>query len=137
MERPWFQESLAAGTAAEMLRAHVQGTCQVLHRVTPIQHMVEAATAADPEIADLWTFDTDPRYTVQTAAAKALVSKPGARPGITTDQAADVLFCLLSPDLYRLFIRDRGWSRETYEDWVYDTLRSQLCADDVKAGDPK
>jgi AcrR family transcriptional regulator len=134
LDRPWFQEALAAGTADEMLRSHVRGTCRVLDRVAPIQQVLEAASAADPEIAGLWSFDTDPRYTVQAAAAKALVRKPGARPGVTADQGADVLFGLLSPDLYRLFVRDRGWSNEAYETWVHDTLRSQLCVD---ARDPK
>jgi AcrR family transcriptional regulator len=136
MDRPWFQAALAADTAGEMLRAHVRGTCQVLERIAPISRVIEAASAADPEIADLWSFDADPRHTVQSAAATALVSKSGSRPGVTADHAADILFGLLSPELYRLFVREREWSSEAYEHWVYDTLRAQLCADDVEAGEP-
>jgi len=136
MDRPWFQASLAADTADEMLRALVQGTCRVLDRVASIYQVIDAASAADPDIANLWSFDANPRHTVQTAAAKALVSKPGARPGVTADHAADILFGLLSPELYRLLVRERGWPSQAYERWVYDTLRAQLCADDVEAGDP-
>jgi AcrR family transcriptional regulator len=57
MDRPWFQASLAADTADEMLHAHVQGTCRVLDRVASIYQVLDAASAADPDIANLWSFD--------------------------------------------------------------------------------
>ncbi|WP_256370632.1 hypothetical protein [Micromonospora sp. KC723] len=41
------------------------------------------------------------------AAAEALVAKPGAQAGITAE--ADILLALLSPGLYLLFVRERGW----------------------------
>lgn len=136
MDRPWFHIALAADTAEEMLRAHVEGTCRVLDRVASIYQVIEAASAADPEIADLWSFDANPRHTVQTAAAKALVSKPGARPGVTAEHAADILFGLLSPELYQLFVHQREWPSAAYENWVHDTLQTQLCAGDAGAGGP-
>jgi AcrR family transcriptional regulator len=131
MDRPWFQNALAADTAEAMLSAHVRGTCRILERVAPILQVLAAASAADPEIAGLWSFDADPRYTVQTAAAEALVGKPGARPGLTAERVADILFSLLSPELYQLLVRDRGWSSEAYERWIHDTLQAQLCGDSV------
>jgi AcrR family transcriptional regulator len=103
MDRPWFRDALAAGTADAQLRAHVSGTREILERLAPIVSM--AGTAA-----------------------KALVGKPGAREGVSADHAADLLFGLLSPELYLLLVRDRGWHPEQWERWVYDTLRPQLCA---------
>jgi hypothetical protein len=38
-----------------------------------------------------------------------------------------VLFGLLSPELYLLLVRDRGWAPDRWERWVYDTLHAQLC----------
>jgi hypothetical protein len=69
----------------------------------------------------------DPRFTVLSAAAKALVAKPGAREGLSAQHAADVLFGLISPELYLLLVRDRGWTPDQWEQWTCDTLRSQLC----------
>jgi AcrR family transcriptional regulator len=129
MDRPWFREALTAETAAEHLRLHLHGTRQTLERVAPIVEMVSAATAADPDVAALWDFDTDPRFIVQSTTAKALVAKPGARPGVAAEHAADLLFGLLSPELYLLFVRDRGWSPEQWERWTHDTLSRQLCSD--------
>jgi AcrR family transcriptional regulator len=127
MERPWFTGALAAPTAQEMLRAYIAGTSAVLDRIGPITKVVGAAVAGDPEVAALWPRDVDPRYVVQRAAAEVLVTKPGARPGLSVEEAADVLYGLLSPELYLLFVRERGWSRERWATWVGETLRGQLC----------
>jgi AcrR family transcriptional regulator len=128
MDRPWFRDALAAETAAAQLRAQVHGSRQVLERITPIIEVVNTAVAIDPEVAALWPRDSDPRYTVLAAAANTLVTKPGAREGVSAEHAADLLYALLSPELYRVLVRDRGWNPERWEQWVYDVLRSQLCS---------
>ncbi|RZS38874.1 TetR family transcriptional regulator [Herbihabitans rhizosphaerae] len=128
MDRPWFRNALAAETAEEHLRAHVRGTAAVLARVAPIMKMLEAAATTDPEIVELWPAESDPRYVVQTAAAESLITKEGARQDITARHAADMLYAMLSPELYLLLVRDRGWGARRWEHWVLDTLRPQLCA---------
>lgn len=128
MNRPWFRAALAADTADAHLRAHIRGTREILERVASITKMVATATATDAEVAQLWPHGEDPRFEVHTVAAKALVAKPGARAGVAAEYAADLLFALLSPELYLLFVRDRGWSPEQWEQWTYDTLRPQLCS---------
>jgi AcrR family transcriptional regulator len=128
MDRPWYADALAAGTAQDMLRAYVAGTTSVLERFAAISRMVEAAWASDPEIAALWPHDVDPRYVVHQGAAKALATKPGARADLAAEEAADVLYGLLSPELYLLFVQERGWPRERWEQWVTQTLHAQLCS---------
>jgi AcrR family transcriptional regulator len=130
MRRPWFLDALAADTAQAQLRAYVRGTGELLHRVAPIVEVLRAAVAQDPELAGLWRQDTDPRLAVHTAAARSLVTKPGARADVSAEHAADLLFGLLSPELYLLFVRDRGWTPEQWEQWVLATLQAQLCTVD-------
>jgi AcrR family transcriptional regulator len=129
MDRPWFREALDAETAGAQLRLHLRGTKEILERVAPITEMLRAAAAADAKIPLLWDQDTDPRFTVHSRAAHALVTKPGARPGLSAGHAADLLFGLLSPELYLIFVRDRGWTPEAWERWAHETLTAQLCAD--------
>jgi AcrR family transcriptional regulator len=126
MDRSWFREALTAGTADEQIRALVHGAREVLDRVAPITEVLRTAATVDPEVAALWRDDTDPRYTVYATAAQALVAKPGARAGMSAEHAADVMFGLLSPELYLVFVRDRGWSPEQWEQWASQTLRAQL-----------
>jgi len=128
LDRPWFTGAVAAATAEEMLTAYVPGSSAVLARVSPIMRVLEAAVANDPEVAALWPQDEDLRYVVQRAAADAFVTKPGARKGLTADEAADLLYGILSPELYLLFVRDRGWSHDRWVEWAGQTLRTQLCA---------
>lgn len=140
MQRPWFREALDATTAEDQLRLHVHGTRKILDRTAPITRVVETAMAIDPEVAALWPLDGDtgsrplspdttwpPRFLGHLAAAHALVTKPGARDGVTAERAADLLYGLLSPALYLIFVRDRAWSPEEWEDWAYEMLRRQLC----------
>ncbi|MDR8413244.1 hypothetical protein MTP10_31500 [Nonomuraea sp. 3-1Str] len=96
--------------------------------------LIAAAAATDPEIAAQWPDGPGPRYTVQYAAAEALAGKPDARPGLSVEMAADLLFGLLSPQLYLIFVRDRDWSPDTWEEWARTALTSQLCADPGRAG---
>ncbi|MFI5590386.1 TetR/AcrR family transcriptional regulator [Amycolatopsis sp. NPDC051758] len=129
MDRPWFQEAVAAPAAGAHLRLHVGGTRRILERVAPIVEMLRAAAAADPAIAGQWDDHVDPRFAVHLEAARSLVAKPGLRAGVTAEHTADLLFGLLSPELYQLFVRDRGWPPEQWETWAGDTLVSQLCQD--------
>ncbi|MEU8145197.1 TetR/AcrR family transcriptional regulator [Nonomuraea sp. NPDC048901] len=129
MDRDWFRAACAEPTAAGQLRAHVHGTREILGRVAPIMPLIAAAAATDPEIAAQWPDGPDPRYTVQYAAAEALARKPDIRPGLSVEMAADLLFGLLSPQLYLIFVRDRDWSPNMWEEWARTALTSQLCAD--------
>ena len=128
MNRPWFRDALAAATADAQLRAHVRGTREILERVAAITKMVATAAATDAEVAQLWPHGENPRFEVHAVAAKALVAKPGARAGVSAGNVADLLYALLSTELFLLFVRDRGWSPERWEQWTYDTLRPQVCS---------
>ncbi|WP_067843105.1 TetR/AcrR family transcriptional regulator [Nocardia lijiangensis] len=129
MEREWFRAAMQTGTAPEHLRAHIAGTRPVLERIAPIHKVIETAAATDPEVAAMWPADrADPRYTVQLRTATALMTKPGARQDVSAEDAADLLYGLLSTELFLLLVRGRGWSAQRWEDWVYQTLLPQLCA---------
>jgi AcrR family transcriptional regulator len=127
MDRPWFRAALAADTADAQLRALVDGAGDILGRIAPIAEVLRTAAATDPEIAGRWQRgDADPRHTVYATAARALVTKPDARPGVSVEHIADVLFAVLSPELYLVLVRDRGWTPERWARWAYDTLCPQV-----------
>jgi AcrR family transcriptional regulator len=130
MERAWFRAAVEAETAGELLRHTVRGARSTLERVAPLAEVMRTAATIEPEISELWNHQgVDPRFTVYATAARALVAKPDARVGLSAEQAADVLFALLSPELYLLLVRDRSWSSERWEEWAQELLRAQLLAD--------
>lgn len=133
-DRPWFRDAIATRTAAAHLRAHVAGTTTILERVAPIMKVLEGAAAADPLIAELWSFEGNPRLAVHTAAATSLMVKPGARDGVSAEHAGHVLYGILSPELYLLFVRDCGWSPDQWSAWAYEILHAQLCSGRARSG---
>ncbi|MBT2442782.1 TetR/AcrR family transcriptional regulator [Streptomyces sp. ISL-36] len=128
MDRPWFAQVVDAPDAGSGLAALVAGSRTVLERAAAVSEMVRAAAAAHPELRDVWPERQDPRHTVHTAAAEALLDKPGARPGLTVEEAADILYALLSPELFLILTRDRAWTPAAWERWAADTLATQLLA---------
>ncbi|ACU77477.1 transcriptional regulator, TetR family [Catenulispora acidiphila DSM 44928] len=126
MERPWFTAAMAAPTAEEHLRAHVAGAVSVNARVSALLEVIRTAAALEPELDALRRTGDEQRYTVQHTAAQALMAKPGARPGLTAEHAADLLYATLGPEMYLLLVRDRGWSAGRFADWADASLRSQL-----------
>ena len=126
MQRTWFTTALAAPTAAEQLRAHVTGSVTVDARAGAVFEVLRTAAAQETELGELWREGNAQRLTVQREAARTLLGKPGARPGVSVEQAADALYAVLGPELYLVLVRDRAWSTERFADWAYESLRSQL-----------
>jgi hypothetical protein len=50
------------------------------------------------------------------------------RPGLRQRDAADVVYALMSPELYRLLVVDRAWSPERYQRWLTTTLVDSLLS---------
>lgn len=126
MDRPWFAEVTSAQTASSALAALVAATRATLERVAAVSEMVRAAVATNPEIRELWPDESDPRYTVISTATDALMKKPGARPSVSAEEAVDIVYAVLSPELFLVLTRDRAWPPAKWEQWAHDTLASQL-----------
>jgi AcrR family transcriptional regulator len=47
-------------------------------------------------------------------------------PGVTARKVSDVVFALLSPQLWVLLVRDRGWSPTRYVAWCADAIGRAL-----------
>jgi len=48
------------------------------------------------------------------------------RPGLNHGAARDIFWMLTGRDVYRMLVRERGWSSQTYQDWLADTLVHSL-----------
>ena len=134
LERQWFRDAVAAPTAAELIERYTAGSADIQARLAPVLKVAETAAATDPELAELWRSDVDPRYTVCAEAAQSLVGKPDAAQDIGDREAADVLYGLTSPELYLVMVKSRGWSDEQWRQWILASLRAQLC--EAPAEDP-
>ena len=63
-------------------------------------------------------------YDVRLAGADGFLSMMGSRTTLRPDpeQARDVVWTLISFELYDLLVARRGWSLDTYQDWLARSL---------------
>lgn len=111
---------------AALLAGFVALTVQINERVAPIYRILVSAAGTDPDAAALLDDLTRQRQQGQKMIARALGRTGALRPGLRAADAGDLVHALLSPEMYRLLVVDRGWSVQRYERWLTDTLAQQL-----------
>jgi AcrR family transcriptional regulator len=115
-----------ADDPAALLAGFVGLTVQVNERVAPIYRILVSAAGTDPDAAALLDDLTRQRQQGQQMIARALARTDALRPGLRAADVADLVHALLSPELYRLLVVDRGWPAERYEQWLNRTLAEQV-----------
>jgi AcrR family transcriptional regulator len=126
LERPGTRAALAADDATAKLAAFVHVSVDVNVRTLPIYRILAGAAGSDPDAAALLADLTRQRDEGQGQVARALARAGSLRPELSARDAADVVHALMSPELFQLFVADRGWSPERYEQWLNDALADQL-----------
>jgi AcrR family transcriptional regulator len=125
-EREVIHEIEAAPTARAKFVLFAALIRSILGRTTPLWLALEQGAGQDAELAMLLEIATAGRLEGMTEAAANLVETGTLRDGVTEDEARDVLWVASSPNLYRLFVIDRGWSPERYEAWLADFMMAML-----------
>jgi len=128
LERPWVQEMRTEPDVGRRLRLLARNGRAMLERWADVADVLRGAAAADPEIAALWEDNKTQRFTGQQALLRIAADGTRLRVGLTRESAADVLFAVGSPEVYRMLVVDRGWSADRFERWYADTLARLLLA---------
>ena len=66
------------------------------------------------------------RYDMQAARLRALFEARRARPGLSLEEARRVLWMYTSRDVYRMLVREGGWTPDRYQEWLSQTLVEAL-----------
>jgi AcrR family transcriptional regulator len=97
-------------------------------RSVPVQLLVREAAATDPGAADVWRQMATERLTGMTMFASDLHDGGHLRPGLSVDEARDILWTYNSAEIYDLLVLQRGWEPDRYGRWVTDALAAALLA---------
>jgi hypothetical protein len=76
----------------------------------------------EPEIADLKASLLAERMRNMEQLVERLRAHTPLRKGLGGVQAAEMVWTITSPEVFRLLTQDRGWSREQYARWLGETL---------------
>jgi AcrR family transcriptional regulator len=104
--------------------AHV---ARVLHeRLAPVQQMLRSAASVDPDAVDMLAAISEQRYAGQGVVARGLVERNALRDSLSEDDAHDIIYGLMSPDLRHVLMTERHWTAQRYEMWLAETLCATL-----------
>ena len=126
VDRPPVRALLAEQDPKQQLAGFVALTAGVNAAVAPLYRVLVSAAGNDADAAALLDTLTSQRQQGQRRIARALARAGALRSGLRERDAADIIHALLSPELYRLLVIDRGWTTERYQPWLTKTLIQQL-----------
>ena len=127
-DRPRVQELFATDDPRAQLTGFVEFTRDINTRAAPVYQILVSAAAADPDAAALLGEITRQRHEGQRQIARSLARRGALRPELRQRDAEDLIHALMSPEIYRLLVVDRGWTSTRYAEWLSSTLISQLLA---------
>ncbi len=94
--------------------------------------ILRSAHGTNQALGETWALWQRRHLDAVGRAAAALDRQQALRPGMTAAEAGDVLYALAGTDVYRALVRERGWTPERYERWLYALAVHELLgvADD-------
>jgi AcrR family transcriptional regulator len=122
LDRPWMQQVRAEPDARRALTIWIRSSRTIFARVAPIMRIVRDAAGADPDMTAQWDVNQQQRFVAHQTLAQQLADKRGLRKGLPVAKAADIIFALLSLDVYLLLTVERGWTPAQWERWITNTL---------------
>jgi len=128
-ERPHVRSLLADPDPKNQLAGLVGITVEVNARTAPIYRILVSAAGSDLDAAALLDELARQRQEGQGLIARSLARASALRPKLRERDAGDIIHALMSPELYRLLVLDRGWPAERYERWLTGILIDQLLAE--------
>jgi AcrR family transcriptional regulator len=125
-ERDYVMAVRAEPDPARKLAIYARAVRHIQARMAPLFLALRDASSTEPEAAQVWREVSERRATNMRKLAGDLENAGGLRPGLSIDEAADVIWATNSSELYVLLTVDRGWSADRYEHWLTDTWRRLL-----------
>ena len=127
-ERDWVKTALSDPDPTHALRRVVEGGTAVLVRITPIIEMANAAAHLEPALASFVLDGHEGRWHGMSRFVASLRDRGALRPGLSANEATDIMWTIQSPATYGALVLTRGWTLDEYRAWVQDQLEHAILA---------
>lgn len=125
-ERRWYRELLADPDPGSRLDRMARQSRAVKERAGAMMAVIRDGAAVDDDVAALWARIEREFRELLAPVAGTFAEEGVLREGLEGDRAADLLWALNHPDVWRLLVRVRGWSADEYEAWLAGAFRREL-----------
>jgi AcrR family transcriptional regulator len=124
--RAWWEQMLAADPST-LIAMFARANAEVGSRLGPMLTMITAGAAAgDADLRELSAIAEAERLTGVRSMVDALAGKACLREDLDPDEAADIAWALISPEMWQLLTQHRGWDPARYQAWLERSLRDSL-----------
>jgi AcrR family transcriptional regulator len=128
LERPSLGRVRDEPDPRRKFRLYGEFLAEVAPRHVPVQLVIRDAASTDPQARTVWAELQAERLKGMTMFARDLHDNGQLRPGVSTNEARDVLWTYNSAELFELLVVERGWTPRRYGRWVADALTAALLA---------
>ena len=124
--REWYRKVLEEPDPERKLRLNAHNARVVKERAGVLLGIIRAASQVDPAIAELWDRIQTEFLANQRAVVETLAERNALKPGLSVDEASDLLWTLNHPVVWGLLVGERGWTPDRFEAWLAGAFCSQL-----------
>jgi AcrR family transcriptional regulator len=125
-QRPWMEQVRTEPDPGRVIDLWVTSSRAIVLRLGPIMRVVHDAAGSDPELAARWAMTEQQRLADFRILPEALAARDALKPGLSIDEATDILFTLSGLEVYWLLTRTCGWSVSRWEEWTITMVRAAL-----------
>jgi AcrR family transcriptional regulator len=120
------RQTLNATDPETRLRRAAAVSRQIRGTQSALFDLMRGAGVVAPELAKLEQEREHLRYEKEEGMINFLRDAGALRPGLSHKTARDIFWLLTGGDVYRMLVRERGWSPQKYQNWLADTLVRSL-----------
>lgn len=121
-QRPAIRRVIETKDPLRKLQMYAATQPGVYRRAGALLRVLDEAATSIPELAQLRERYAARRLQGMRQLATQLAEQGTLRAELSPQQAADILVTVCSRANYDSLVTERGWSPESYRDWVADTL---------------
>jgi AcrR family transcriptional regulator len=129
---PEYDEAVRQALSAKDPEARLRLAAPIARQIHDAQSatfdLLRGAGVVAPELAKLEKQRECVRYERQERMIVSLQEAGRLRPDLDQTTARDIFWMLTSRDIYRMFVRERGWPSRKYQGWLADMLVRSLLA---------
>jgi AcrR family transcriptional regulator len=125
-ERPAIRAVIEEPDPGRQIALYAATQPGVHRRAGPLLRALAGGATTDPELKRLWDEMEAWRLEGQGRFVAQLGEQGRLRPGLSFEDARDVVWTLCSLAVHDLLVVERGWTAERYQEWLTAALTREL-----------
>jgi AcrR family transcriptional regulator len=125
MDQPEIAAIFTADSAVSALAHFARGNGVIVSRVGQLDDVIRSALH-EPEAVEVRRHSEALRRAGYLRMVADIDQRFGLRPGLSVDEATDLLLAFGGTAMYRALVLEYGWTQQHFDAWLANTLTQQL-----------